>query len=163
KSTQRYHAFDPDEEHGGDFTQLVGEPCIVTIVNNKSRDGNVYDNVATIAGMRPKDARSAPPLVNEPRVLSLDEENTELFLSLPEWIQERIKSGLEWESTNLYKALQEARGSSGTQGSQEKEKPVSESPKRSKKVVVEDEEGDDDLDDSIPFEADGLVEENENW
>lgn len=157
KSTQRYHSFDPDEEYEGDFTQLIGAPCIVTIVNNKSRDGNVYDNVATIAGMRPKDARSAPQLVNEPRVLSLDEENTELFLSLPEWIQDKIKNGLEWESTNLYKALQEEKDSSGTTSSQKKEKPVSEAPKRSKKVVEDEEE------DSIPFEADGLVEENENW
>ena len=105
KSTQRYKAMDPDEVHEGDFTKLIGEPCNVTIVNNKSKDGRVFDNVATISAMRPKDARGAPKLVNEPRVLSLDDTNTELFLSLPEWIQDKIKSGLEWESTNLYKAL----------------------------------------------------------
>lgn len=159
RSTARYHAFDPDEVHEGDWTALAGEPANITIVNNKSGD-RVYDNVGNVTSMRPRDAKNTPPLVNETRILSLDDDNVELFLSLPEWIQDKIKDGLEWESTNLYKALQRQKGSSDTKGSQKEEKPVSEAPKRSKRVVEED-EGDEI--DSIPFDADGKVEDNENW
>lgn len=142
KSTQRYMALDPEETFEGDFTKLIGIPCNVTIVNNKATNGNVYDNVAGITAMRPKDAKSAPQLVNEPRVLSLDSDNTELFLSLPEWIQDKIKSGLEWETTNLYKALN------------------GEKKTTKKKEVETDEE-----DDSIPFDVDekAVDEEEENW
>lgn len=154
KSTQRYLALDPNQEYEGDFLQLVTTPCMVTIVNNKASDGRVFDNVATVTGMRPKEARGAPALVNDPRIVDLDSDDTTTFLSMPDWIQDKIKNGLEWESTALYKAL---KGGS----TKEDETPVSESRKVRKapaKAVVEEDESDDE--DNIPFEED---ESGDNW
>lgn len=108
KSTQRYYALDPSEDFGGDFTQLVGLPAVLTVVQNAGKGknaGNIYNNVAALAAMRPKDAKNAADLVNPPKVFDLDDPDMEIFGSLPEWIQDKIKSNLEFKGSALAKAL----------------------------------------------------------
>lgn len=102
KSTKRIRVFDPTDEWEGDFTQMVDKPVLVTIVNNKSGD-RVYDNVATISAMRPKDAANAPALKNATAVFDLDEPNMAVFNKFPEWIQTKIKSNLEYQGSALQK------------------------------------------------------------
>lgn len=53
-----------DHTFEGDFTKCVGQPCLVTIVNNKNGD-RVYDNVAAVAQMQAKDAANCPDIVND--------------------------------------------------------------------------------------------------
>jgi hypothetical protein len=108
KSTQRYYALDPSEDFGGDFGQLVGMPAVVTIVQNAGKGknaGNVYNNITALSSMRPKDASKAPDLVNPPKVLDLDEPDMEIFGSLPDWIQDKIKANLEFNGSALQRAL----------------------------------------------------------
>ena len=102
KSTQRYYAFDPNEEFEGDFTKLIGMPITVTIVNNKVGD-KVYDNIATTSAMRAKDAAKCPELVNKAKVFVLDAPDMEVFNSFPQWIQDKIKGNLEYEGSALQK------------------------------------------------------------
>lgn len=104
KSTQRYHALDPEENFGGDFSKLADIPCNVLIVNNQVGD-RVYDNVASISPMRPRDAAKCPPLVNDVKVFSLEEPNLEVFNKLPAWIQDKIKSNLKFKGSKLDKLL----------------------------------------------------------
>jgi hypothetical protein len=104
KSTQRYKVFDPDEAWKGDFAQAVGLPCNVTIVNNKVGD-KVYDNVATISAMRPRDAEKCPELVNKATVFDLDNPDLEVFNRFPKWIQEKIQGNLNFKGSKLEKLL----------------------------------------------------------
>ncbi len=99
KSTKRYMALDPDLDLDGDFTQLVGTPCVVTVVQNPKGD-KVYTNIQAVSPMRTKDAAKAPDSVNPSKVLGL-----EVFGSLPEWLQDKIKGNLEYEGSALQKAL----------------------------------------------------------
>lgn len=142
KSTKRYYALDPNAEHEGDWAQLIETPCMVTIIQNTGKDDAVYNNVASVSAMRPKEAQKAPKLVNVPKVLSLDSDDVDTFLSLPQKMQDKIKGGLEWETTELYKALNKG----------------DKKPTLKKKAVVEDDE--------IPFD-DGKVDAadggDENW
>lgn len=161
KSTQRYLALDPEMEYDGDFLALIGTPCMVTIVNNKGSNDKVYDNVANVSGMRAKEARNAAPLVNSPRIVNLDSEDTETFLSMPDWIQDKIKESLEWESTKLYKALQGGKGSKAGKAADTATTPASEAPRARKKASRTAEE---EVDDSIPFDVEEPeVEEEDNW
>jgi len=105
KSTKRYYAIDPNEEHEGDFTALVGSPVNCTVVNNKSGD-RVYTNVESLSAMRSRDAAKAAELVNPPKVFTLDEPDMEVFKSLPEWIQDKIKGNLEYQGSALQAALE---------------------------------------------------------
>jgi hypothetical protein len=104
KSTQRYLAFDPQQDYEGDFAQLIGKPINVTVVNNAVGD-KVYDNIATISAMRPKDADKCPPLVNPTKLLDLDTPDMEVFNSLPEWVREKIKGNLKFQGSALQKML----------------------------------------------------------
>ncbi len=104
KSTKRYLALDPDEALDGDFTQLINMPCQVTVVNNSS-GGKVYNNVQNIAAMRSRDADKCPELVNPSKLFILDEPDLTILGSLPDWIQDKIKSNLEFKGSKLESML----------------------------------------------------------
>ena len=108
KSTKRYMVLDPAVEKGGDFTQLLGTPVNVTLVQNPGKGANagkVFANVDAISPMRAKDAERAPELINNPVVFDLDAPDTEVFFSLPEWIRKRIASNLEFEGSLLARQI----------------------------------------------------------
>lgn len=104
KSTQRYKAFDPQEIHGGDFSKLIGQPINVTVVNNQSGE-KVYDNVASLAAMRPRDAEKCPELKNPAKMFDLDNPDVEIFNKFPKWIQDKIKANLNYNGSVLQKKL----------------------------------------------------------
>lgn len=104
KSTQRYYALDPNEVFDGDFLKLVDTPCNV-VVTNRVKGDKVYNNIGGVSSMRPKEAKNAAPLVNPPKTFVLDEPDMGVFLSLPEWVQDKIKSNLEYEGSELQKLL----------------------------------------------------------
>lgn len=104
KSTMRYNAFDPKGEFNGDFSKAVGMPINVAVVNNASGD-KVYDNVGNVSTMRPKDAEKCPALVNPSKVFDLDTPDMDVFNKLPKWIQDKIKSNLNFSGSVLSIAL----------------------------------------------------------
>jgi len=55
--------------------------------------------------MRPKDAAKAEPLKKEPKVFVLDEPDLEVFNSLPDWLQDKLKSNLEYQGSKLQALL----------------------------------------------------------
>lgn len=127
KSTQRYLAADPNNVFGGDFSKLVDTPVNVTLVHNKSGE-KTYVNIASIAAMRVRDADKCPPLKNDPKVFDLDEPDMEIFGSLPEWIQEKIKKNLNFNGSKLQAAL------NGEKFEQKEEKPKKEEKKKVEKA-----------------------------
>jgi hypothetical protein len=104
KSTQRYNALDPQGLYDGDFSKAIGEPVNVTIVNNAVGD-KVYDNIATISAMRPRDADKCPELVNPSKLFDLDDPDLEVFNALPEWLRDKIKSNLNFKGSKLEKLV----------------------------------------------------------
>ncbi len=104
KSTQRYNAIDPTGEFDGDFTKAIGQPINVTVVNNAVGD-KVYDNIATISAMRPRDADKCPELVNPSKLFDLDNPDLEVFNSLPEWLRDKIKANLNFKGSALEQLL----------------------------------------------------------
>lgn len=120
KSAQRYLAFDPTNEHDGDFGALIGMPANVTIVNNQVGD-KIYDNIGAVTTMRPKDAAKCPELKNPVKIFDIDDPAMEVFNALPEWIREKIKSNLKFHGSALEKAL-------GSAAPVKKEEPKKEEP-----------------------------------
>lgn len=121
KSTLRYNALDPQGVFGGDFSQLVDTPCMVTVVNNTSGD-KVYDNVGAVGPMRARDAAQLPPLVNEAKVFDLDAPDKAVFESLPQWLQDKIRSNLNFNGSPLQKLVGNA--APKEEKKEEKAKPV---------------------------------------
>ena len=108
KSTKRYHAIDAEGQCGGDFTKLVGMPCTVGLVHNAGKGqyaDRIFENVGTVTAPGGFPGYVQPELVNAPKVFILDEPDMEVFLSLPEFLQEKIKGNLEFKGSLLDKAL----------------------------------------------------------
>lgn len=110
KSTKRYFALDPEKEHGGDWAALLGAPCMVTVIQKPSKKDPeiIYNNITGVSSMRAKEAAKAPDLVNEGKVFDIDEPDMEIFQSLPEWLQDKIKGNLDFEGSALQRALEGA-------------------------------------------------------
>ena len=142
KSTKRYYALDPDENFGGDFTLLTGATCMVTINQYESK-GVMRNGVSSVTAMRPKEAAKAPELVNPPKVFVIDQPDLEIFKSLPEWMQKKIKDSLEFAGSPLDEALRD--------GGKPAAKPAAK-PKPNRQAPVAEE---DDAEEEVPLDADG--------
>lgn len=104
KLTKRYKAIDPKGESAGNLFDLVGRPCMVTIVKNPGKDGNEKNYVANVAPA-PKGI-PFPPLVNEPRVFHIDQPDLDVFKDLPEWLRKKCtEDNLRYAGSALEKAL----------------------------------------------------------
>ncbi len=104
KSTQRYLAADPDMKYGGDFSLIVDAPVNISLVQNKVGD-KVYVNIGATAPMRQRDADKCPALKNPPKVFDLDSPDMEVFGSLPQWVQDKIKNNLNFKGSKLEACL----------------------------------------------------------
>ncbi|QDP53352.1 MAG: hypothetical protein Unbinned6805contig1000_14 [Prokaryotic dsDNA virus sp.] len=105
KSTKRINALDPKLEFGGDFAEMTGLPCTVTVTHNphKTEPEKVYVNVGNVTP--PMKGIPIPELVNPAKVFDLSEPDLEILGSLPEWVQDKIKSNLEFNGSTLYGML----------------------------------------------------------
>lgn len=146
KSTKRYYALDPEEVHEGDHARLVGSACMVTINQYESK-GVLRNGVSSVAAMRPKEAAKAPELVNAPKVFLIDEPDLEVFKSFPDWLQDKIKGGLEFKGSPLDEAL-----NGGERPAKAKPKPDRKKPEPvEEEEEFEDEDGDEPQGDDVPW------------
>lgn len=108
KSTKRYKAIDPDDTNDGDFTGLIGMPCMVTVgqysymKDGEEKSGNQVNDVSPITKRK---ADKLGELVNPPQVFLLDDPDMELFESFPDWLKDKIKKNLEFAGSELETAL----------------------------------------------------------
>lgn len=146
KSTKRYFALDADYEYEGDWSQLAGTPCMVTLVAKQGTGKNkdkVFNNIQGVSSMRPKEAAKAPELVNPPKVFDIDEPDMEIYGSLPKWIQEAMQEGLDYEGSALEKAV-ESLGESPEGKTTKKEKKATKKAAQKVSEASEDESDDED-------------------
>lgn len=104
KSTLRSHlqswrgkAFTDEEAAKFDITKLVSATCMLNVVHKASADGTkTYANIASISPI-PK-GLTCPEQVNPTRILAYDSWNQDVFMSLPEWLADKISSTPEYKS-----------------------------------------------------------------
>ena len=127
KSTKRYKAIDPNDDFDGDFTQLINQPCNVTITATQGKGknaGNTYNNVSAVTSMRKRDADKCPELVNDTLVFLVDDPDMEVWGKMPQWLQDKITEGIEFKGSALDKALNGGGGEPEPEGDEgEEDKP----------------------------------------
>lgn len=99
-STKRYNVFDPTQVDGGDWVKQINKPVNVTVVLNAKKE-TVYENIGGISAMRPKDAANLVALKNAPVVFDLEAPTLETWKSVPKFIQDRIKTNLNFKGSKL--------------------------------------------------------------
>jgi len=95
--------------------------------------------------MRAKEASKAPDLVNDGKVFDIDSPDLDVFLSLPQWLQEKIQGNLDYEGSVLQEALSgHETGNSESEGvTTQKEKKA---PQKATESVSEGSEEEDEVD-----------------
>ncbi|MBQ8737777.1 MAG: hypothetical protein IJY78_08185, partial [Bacteroidaceae bacterium] len=80
--------FTEDELRGFNLTNIVGAPCLLSIVHNE-RNGNTYADVNGI--MKLPKGFGAVSTTRDKIIFDLDDDPLEKMAILPEWIQNRIR------------------------------------------------------------------------
>ncbi len=106
-STKRYMALDPKLEQGGDWAAILGNAVMlqVAINPNKKNPDKPYHNIKLASPMRAKEAAASPELVNPVKIFDPDEPDMEVFGSLPDWIQDKMKGALDFGGSALDEAI----------------------------------------------------------
>lgn len=108
KSTVRYLGIDPKVEHDGDWEKLLGTPVMITIsakAGTGKHEGKVFNNIIGVAPMRPKEAEKAEELKNPTKFFVTDAPDMDVFMSLPQWLQDRIKEMEDYKGSILNRAV----------------------------------------------------------
>lgn len=95
-------AADPKGEHtakGRNVRGLLGLPVMITIGSTSSGKAKVAAVSAVPKGL-PVD-----PLANPESFFDLDSDDVAMFEALPNWMRERITSGVDFDSTKFYQAI----------------------------------------------------------
>lgn len=134
-STKRMLAIDPGSNADGDWSQVLGFPCMVTVGNYTGKDGSLKDKVLNVTAVRSRDAARMPELQNDAKFFDLDEPDVEFFNSLPKWVREKIQGNLNYQGSALQKLA------SGAAPEPKEEAPPK---KKATRKPVEEDENDDD-------------------
>lgn len=87
--------FSDEEASKFDITKLIGVPCMLNIVHRVSKDGS--KTYATLAGVTPlAKGMACPDPITPTRILSFDSWNQEIFMTLPNWLADKITSSKEF-------------------------------------------------------------------
>ncbi len=79
-----------------DIENLLGKACLVTVIHKDSKTSEaVYANIGNCTVM-PK-GMTCPEAINEPKSLSYDNFDKEYFVTLPQFIQDKMKSSSEYK------------------------------------------------------------------
>lgn len=122
KFVQRCKALDPKGKKDFDIADMAEEACAVTVVQRKKGSGEMTNDVGGVTA--PMKGLQVAELVNPAKVFDLEEPDLEIFKSLPDWLQEKIKGNLEYNGSPLQEAL------SGTILKEEKKPVKKEEPKK---------------------------------
>lgn len=98
-STKRYNIFDPRHVDGGDWVLQAGKACTLTIVHTVKGKAKIGGVTPPMKGML------VPDLKNPVKIFDLDAPDMEIFGSLPQWVQDKIKANINFVGSKLDVAL----------------------------------------------------------
>jgi len=78
-----------------DITVLLGKPCLLSVKHKEAKNGNIYAEISGVSLM-PK-GMECPLQINETQELSYDNWNQSLFVSLPDFLKDKIMSSDEYK------------------------------------------------------------------
>lgn len=87
--------YSDDEFPELDLFGQIGKPCQLNVVLNSTGEYSNIDNIMPLPKGFP-----APTSNTAPIMWDIDEWNDELFASLPEWVQEKIKKSTEYQKNH---------------------------------------------------------------
>ena len=110
KMFARVNALDPTgslSDKGNNLAGLINAPCMVTVSHNAKGYAKIPGVAGALAGY------PVPELANEPYVFDFEDPAMEVFKRLPEFVQGKLKSSLNFEGSVLHGKLVDEGGTDG--------------------------------------------------
>ena len=85
----RSKPFTAEELKGFKLTNVVGKPCMITIIHKQKPNGGISDVVSSISAM-PKGVKPSTAMVHPQAILDLDQFDKALYESLPNFLKDMI-------------------------------------------------------------------------
>jgi hypothetical protein len=95
----RGRAFTPEELKGFEVSNVVGAPCQITIMHKTSEAGNIRADIAAITGI-PKGLK-VPDQWHPSIKYEIEHKHSEVFSTLPAWVQKKILNCEEWKPSTV--------------------------------------------------------------
>lgn len=145
KSTKRYKALDPDMNFDGDWSQLGGTAVGVVLSKTAGKgkhDGKFFNNVEGLSPLRAKEKEGMPDLIGDIKVFDFYDPDIDIFMSFPQWIQDKIKGATNYAGSDLEDAVSNYKEPEGEEGGEKASADVDTSSKSdaSDEPVQEDED-----------------------
>lgn len=102
--------FSEEEAKAFDVSKLLGAYVLINITNSVSNNGKTYANVAGLSPLPKALAATKPAGVHPLQQFDLDNPDWEVFESLPQWLQDRIKAAPEYARSRGEPAMAAAAG-----------------------------------------------------
>lgn len=87
----RGRKFTKDELDGFDMDNILGKPCLLTVVHNQADNGKTYANIKGISKLMK--GMEAPQAEGDLVSFNFYDHTTDELLALPEWLQELVRAG----------------------------------------------------------------------
>lgn len=91
--TWRGRPFTKEELEGFEVANVIGAPCLLSVVHTESANGNTYAKIEAVSAI-PK-GMEVMPLFHKTAKYDLADGDNEAYKALPEWIQKKIKASEE--------------------------------------------------------------------
>lgn len=90
--------FTEEEAKAFDITKLIGAACMLNVIHKPgvADPSKMYEKISSISPLAK--GTTCPPAINPPFMLSYDEWDDQKFFSLPDFIQDKIKSSAEFQA-----------------------------------------------------------------
>jgi len=94
----RGKGFSEEEAKKFDVTKLLGKPCMISIIHKTSKQGKLYAEISSISTL-PK-GMTCPEQINPSFEFTFTPYDHEKFLTLPDWLRDKIKLSKEFRMMN---------------------------------------------------------------
>jgi hypothetical protein len=88
--------FTEEEAVGFDVAKLLGAYAMVNCTQSEGKEGKIYTNIAGLSPIPSALKNSKPAGVHELEVFDLDKPTDELFVALPQWMQNTVSQSPEY-------------------------------------------------------------------
>ena len=100
----RGQPFDADGLASFDIANLLGKPCMLTLMENVGANGKTYTNVEGVTAV-PKGLVMAA-VSSEPFLFDFETRDPATWLRLPGWLQQRCEKATNWQQKGLLTAAE---------------------------------------------------------
>jgi hypothetical protein len=94
----RGKGFTDEEAKIFNVTNLLGKPCMISIIHKTSKNGKLYAEISAVSTL-PK-GMTCPAQINENFEFTFTPYTPEKFDELPDWLKDKIKTSKEYRALN---------------------------------------------------------------